>query len=84
MSEDLPISPFTGEPYDPEWGTQIQKPRLDLRLIYHDGMKRGSSMADCQCRHCRKERAKLFAEGKITAREAGITTVKDEPYREDW
>jgi len=61
---------------------QIPAPRLDLRLIYHYGMKKGSSMADCQCRHCRKARAKLFAEGKITAQEAGITTVKDEPYRE--
>ncbi len=84
MNEDLPISPFTGEPYDPEWGTQIQKPRLDLRLIYHDGMKQGSSMADCHCRHCRQWRAKLFAEGKITAREAGIATVKDEPHTENW
>jgi len=61
MSEELPISPFTGEPYDPEWGTQIQKPRLDLRLICHDGMKQGSSVADCQCRQCRHWRAKLFA-----------------------
>ncbi len=63
---------------------QIPAPRLDLRLIFHDGMKKGSSMADCQCRHCRKSRAKLFAEGKITAHEAGIVTVKDESYAENW
>ncbi len=25
MKKELPISPFTGEPYDPAWGTRIQK-----------------------------------------------------------
>ncbi len=62
---------------------QLPAPRLDLRLIYHNGMKKGSSVADCQCRHWRHWRAKLFAEGKITARAAGIATVKDEPHTEN-
>ncbi len=57
----------------------IPKPRLDMRLIYHDGMKKGASLADCQCRSCQKWRKELYAQGKITAQEAGISDVKDEP-----
>jgi len=51
-----------------------------MRLIYHDGMKKGTSLADCQYRDCKKWRAELFAQGEITAQEAGIPDVKDEPF----
>ncbi len=60
-----------------------KKPRLDMRLSYHYGMKKGTSLADCQCRSCKKWRAELFAQGEITAQEAGIPDVKDEPL-EHW
>lgn len=57
---------------------QIPAPRINLKWIYHDGMKKGTSAADCQCRHCQKMRRNLFEQGKITARQAGIPDVKDE------
>jgi len=57
------------------------RPRLDMGLISHTNMKKGTSLADCQCRSCKKWRAELFAQGKITAQEAGIADVKDEPLR---
>ena len=56
----------------------LPEPRLDLALIGHELMK-GSSVADCRCRQCRKWRRALYEQGKITTQQAGIPDVKDEP-----
>lgn len=30
---DLPISPYTGEPYDPAWGTRVRGPKANPSII---------------------------------------------------
>lgn len=61
---------------------QIPALRVDLEWVSHAGMKKGTSAADCQCRHCRKWRRELFEQGKITVQQAGLPDVKDEPLGE--
>jgi hypothetical protein len=33
VAGDLPISEYTGQPYDPAWGIQLLAPSVDRRLI---------------------------------------------------